>query len=43
VVVDVDGFPLGLVIGGDGLYSYVAKFSNIMSEASPFTEYKIII
>jgi hypothetical protein len=42
VVIDADGSPLGVVIGGDDLYTYVAKFSNIISENAIYSEYKIL-
>jgi len=43
VVVDQEGYPVGIIVGGDDLYSYVVKFSNIISEDSIYSEYKIII
>ena len=41
VVVDSAGHPLGVIIGGDDLYSYAAKFSNIFYYKD-FTNYKFL-
>jgi len=43
VVVDNMGYPLGLIVGGDDAFTYVAKFSNILSSESIFREYRLII
>ena len=43
VVIDNMGYPLGLIVGGDNAFSYVAKFSNILSNDSIYKEYKILI
>ena len=42
VVVDKAGYPLGMVVGGDGEFTYVVKFSNIISSDSIYDEYSVI-
>lgn len=43
LVADNNGYPLGILIGGDEQHSYVAKFCNIFANNSPFNNYKLII
>jgi hypothetical protein len=43
LVVDNSGYPLGLIIGGDDAFTYVAKFSNFLSNESIYREYRILI
>jgi hypothetical protein len=43
VVVDEDGCPLGILIGGDDKFSYIIKFSNFLAEATPYRDYSIIV
>ena len=43
VIVDEDGYPLGVIIAGDNKFSYAVKFSNFLSENTPYNEYTIII
>ena len=43
VVVDEDGFPLGILIGGDDKFSYIIKFSNFLADATPYHDYSIIV
>ena len=42
VVVGIDGCPLGILIGGDDKFSYVAKFSNFLDEDTTYRNYSII-
>jgi hypothetical protein len=43
VVVDKDGSPLGILIGGDDKFSYVVKFSNFLADTTPYRDYSIIV
>lgn len=42
VVTDMDGIPLGMIIGGNGTLSYAVKFTNIMGTSQPYAEYSFI-
>lgn len=39
VVIDENGVPLGMIIGGNGNFSYAMKFSNVFDTDKPFGEY----
>jgi hypothetical protein len=39
IVIDENGVPLGMVIGGNGNFSYAIKFSNVFGAGNPFKEY----
>lgn len=39
IVIDENGVPLGMIIGGSGNFSYAIKFSNLFDEGKPFKDY----
>lgn len=43
IVTDVNGVPLGMIIGGSSHYSYAMKFSNIFTRTGPLKEYRFKI
>ena len=43
VVIDGDGAPLGMIIGGNAHFSYAIKFSNIFDKGEPYHGYSFII
>ena len=43
VVTDMNGVPLGMIIGGNGTFSYAVKFTNMFSENKLYNEYSFLI
>ena len=43
VIIDNEGTPLGMVIGGNGIFSYAVKFSNMFGEGKIYRQYSFII
>ncbi|MEP6725872.1 MAG: hypothetical protein ABJC98_08655 [Bacteroidota bacterium] len=43
VVTDINGIPLGMIIGGNGNFSYAIKFSNLLKKDGPLKEYSFKI
>jgi hypothetical protein len=43
VIVDGNGYPLGVIVGGDTCFSYAAKFSNILAKGCIYDSYSIIV
>lgn len=41
VVVDQEGYPIGVVVGGDESFTYVVKLSNVFASNSPYCTYYI--
>ncbi|QEC77022.1 hypothetical protein [Mucilaginibacter ginsenosidivorax] len=41
VVVDKEGHPVGIVVGGDESFTYVVKLSNVFAPNSPYSTYYI--
>jgi hypothetical protein len=41
VVVDKEGHPIGVVVGGDGSFTYAVKLSNVFALNSPYHAYYI--
>jgi hypothetical protein len=39
VVTDINGVPLGMIIGGNGNFSYAIKFSNLFDPDKPLKQY----
>jgi hypothetical protein len=39
VVIDEKGTPLGMIIGGSGIFSYAVKFSNLFDEDKPLNDF----
>jgi hypothetical protein len=42
LVTDMNGIPLGMIIGGDGTLSYAVKFTNIFTAGTPYADYTFI-
>ncbi|MEP7318165.1 MAG: hypothetical protein ABI921_05480, partial [Panacibacter sp.] len=42
LVIDKNGFPLGIIVGGDDEFTYVCKFSNILDKDCIYKEYNIL-
>jgi hypothetical protein len=42
LVLDMNGLPLGMIIGGDGRLSYAVKFTNIFKAGTPYSDYVFI-
>jgi hypothetical protein len=42
LVLDMNGLPLGMVIGGDGRLSYAVKFTNIFMAGTPYEHFVFI-
>jgi hypothetical protein len=42
LVTDLNGIPLGMVIGGDGRLSYALKFTNIFNPDAAYKDYTFI-
>ena len=43
VVTDMNGTPLGMIIGGNGVFSYAVKFTNMFNDNTPYSEYSFLI
>lgn len=43
VVTDMNGVPLGMIIGGNNIFSYAVKFTNIFNPDAPYKDYSFII
>ena len=43
IVTDLNGVPLGMIVGGNSFYSYAIKFSNIFIKTGPLKEYQFKI
>jgi hypothetical protein len=41
VVVDQEGHPIGIVVGGDESFTYAVKLSNVFATNSPYFTYYI--
>lgn len=42
LVLDDNDVPIGILVGGDQLFTYIAKFSNILAADGIFREYKLL-
>ena len=43
IVTDLNGIPLGMIVGGSSNYSYAVKFSNVFTKTGPLKEYRFKI
>ena len=43
VVTDMNGTPLGMIIGGNGVFSYAVKFTNMFNANKLYSEYSFLI
>jgi hypothetical protein len=43
VVTDMNGVPLGMVVGGNNVYTYAVKFTNMFDPGMSYSDYSFII